>query len=137
MNGGNVLYNSKCIMVLKIKKSLLNAVFWLRFPPAHVTKREEPVWLEISVLTVYYGVQKSESAVTLAKKQLSIVNSVGIHEAELTQKSLSNQAAFCWSNSHLTLNMRKSVWRTFSKLPVTWVPIGMTGFCPQNFAEQW
>lgn len=59
------------------------------------------------------------------KVPLSTENSVVMYEAQLTQKLLSNQTAFCWS----TLEpVAEYIFRHHVKFNIAWILIEMTGF---------
>lgn len=80
-------------------------------------------------------------AVTLVKLStkpgpVSIANSVEIYEALITQQSLSNHAAFCWSAQQMwpTWKIAKSAWGTLTS--IAWIPIKTTGFRLLNFTKQ-
>ncbi len=72
------------------------------------------------------------------KSSSPTVNTIAMQEAQLTQKSLSNQAAFCGSYSvqciHITSlnplwNLHEEIFCPHVKFPITWIPFEMTGFC--------
>ncbi len=81
-----------------------------------------------------YG-HKCEFSAKYGGQKSYIVNSIAIYEAKLTQKSLSNQEAFCSTNCDQL--EPKSLWGNHSalhKIP-TWIPIKMNKICLQKFTS--
>lgn len=71
------------------------------------------------------------------KKKRSIVKSVGMSVAQLTQKSLTNQGAFCWpirqihtTNMNQLQNQHVEIFCPHTKIQITWIPIEITEIHP-------
>lgn len=77
------------------------------------------------------------------KGQLAFLNSVAMYEVQLTHKSLSRQAAFCWSVRQIHMTNLKideilsgEIFHPHAELQTSRILIRMTGFCQRNFAEK-
>ncbi len=122
------------------KQSHMHAQSYSRFKILFVTYTiiQSITSSEMLVLVCYvvlrYGHIREFSAKYCGQKR-SIVNSIAIYEAKLTQKSLSNQEAFCWNNcDQLEPKLLWGNHSTLHKIP-TWIPIKMTKICLQKFTS--
>lgn len=65
---------------------------------------------------------------------------LSMYEVQLTQKSHSNQATFCWSLwkihvTNLMWNLREQIFHRQAEIQIARIPIEMTRFQPWEFAE--